>query len=529
MLLKENQIAPVSSRLSQLRAIFLWASYGVFLGVYLALTIKYAVRNPLWMDEVLSVWASRFPTPSQIYQALLHGAQYSPPAYSWMLHYNARIFSDSNLTYRLPSICAAIITGIVSLALLKRYLDTPSSIFASCLILETLSPFGLQARPYTIVTLCFTVALLLWDDLNRGFNMWRVAAIALLLSIAIAFHFYAVLFVPCFGLIELLRTLRTRQIRYAVWVALVLAGGSIFLWLPIMRATSHLAAEDVAASHAFGPDPTIPSLIASYSYLFQGLGNIRFLGGLGMTGLIILCALCLIPLGRLYDSLLNKRPDTDATAPKARNQRNDFWMVVLGSLILPLIVFVFSLVVTKTFNLRYVIAGSIGASAVLAEVLSGFPYFRRVVPAILLVASVLTLKFGVPSMEFFDHNAIYGALPGRDPVVVADGSQFFQLEESAPVVFRSRLIYLTVPPDVAVGDASNLHEIMMWKRIRPDLPVEDARTFLSEHGRFYVLDERTADDTPAVFLLGEGKIDPWEEVSGAMIFRSRPRSSSDAW
>jgi Dolichyl-phosphate-mannose-protein mannosyltransferase len=524
VLLKENQIAPLSSKSSQ-RAIVLWASYGVFLSVYLALTLKAAVHNPLWMDEVLSVWASRFPSPSQIYQALMHGAQSSPPAYSWMLHYCARIFGDSNLTYRLPSILAAITTGIVSLALLRRYLDTPSSVFASCLILETLSPFGLQARPYTIVTLCFTITLLLWDDLDRGLSMWRVAAIALLLSTATAFHFYAVLFVACFGLMELFRTFRTRNVRFAVWLALVLAGGSIFLWFPIMRATSQFVAQDVVASHAYGPSPTVPSLISTYSYLFQGLGNIRLLGGLGMNGLIVLCALCLIPFGRLY-----KHGGTDATASrKAGNQKNNFWIVVLGSLLLPLIVFVFSLVVTKTFNLRYAIAGSIGASALLAEVLSGFPYFRRVVPAILLVASILMLKFGVPSMEFFDHSAIYKALPGRDPIVVADGSQFFQLEESAPVAFRSRLVYLIVPPEVAIGDATNLHAIMRWKKIRPDLPVENARTFLSEHGRYYVLDERTADDTPATFLLREGKIDPWDEVSGAMLYRSRPSSLSDAW
>lgn len=528
MQVRDKQTASESLLLRN-RSIFLWVSYGLFLSVYLVLTLKSAARNPLWMDEVLSVWASRFPSPSQIYWALMNGAQSSPPAYSMMLHYCSKCFGESNLVYRLPSICAVILTGVVSLVLLRRLLGTASSIFASCLILETLSPFGLQARPYAIVTLCFTIALLLWDDLDRCSTIWRIAAIGLLLSIAVSFHFYAVLFVPCFGLMEVLRTSRRREIRYPLWIALVVAGCSIFLWHSIMSATSKFVAEDVAASHAYGPRPTVISLISTYSYLFQGLGNSNILGGLGMNGLIVLSTLGLIPVSSLFNSFGKKRNANSDSAVKTEKPPQEFWIVVLGSLALPLIVFVFSVMVTKAFNLRYATAGSIGASAVLAEVLSGFPRFRRIVSATLLAATILMLKFGVPSMEVFNHDAIYGALSGAAPVVVADGSQFFQLEESAPPDFRSRLVYLVVPPDAAVGDATNQHAIMRWKILRPSLPVENAEEFLRKHDRFYVLDERTADDTPATFLLRTHKIGPWVEINGAIIYRSRSSSTTNLW
>lgn len=132
-------------------------------------------------------------------------------------------------------------------------------------------------------------------------------------------------------------------------------------------------------------------------------------------------------------------------------------------------------------------------------------------------------------MELFDHSPVYSAFSGFDPIVVADGSQFFQLEESAPVQFRSRLVYLIPPQNVPVGDPTNQHEVMRWKTIVPNLPVENASEFLRTHSRFYVLDERTADDTPATYLLKEQRIDQWRIVNGAVLYRSHPAAPAGSW
>ncbi|MGA8668269.1 MAG: hypothetical protein WB679_00245, partial [Terracidiphilus sp.] len=182
-----------------------------------------------------------------------------------------------------------------------------------------------------------------------------------------------------------------------------------------------------------------------------------------------------------------------------------------------------------TFNLRYVIAGSIGASAILTETLGGFPLFRPLVPLLLFVATCFTFLWGVPSMHLFDHSATYGCFPGSYPVVAADGNEFFQLQETAPPDFRARLIYLVVPPSVAVGDPTDEHEVVRWKVIDPKLPVEDATAFLANHPKFYVLDERTADNTPARYLLSKGYIEPWKQIGGAVIYRSRPSGASNRW
>ncbi len=342
-------------------------------------------------------------------------------------------------------------------------------------------------------------------------------------------HFYCVLFIPCLGLIELLRIRGTRQFRFSLWIALSLAGGSIFVWLPLMRAISRLNVNDTSG-FAYGPRPTFESLISMYSFLFQGWGNLHLFAGLGMNGLIVLCAMCLIGVTRFFLFAFRKPPLSGGARPVgAKTHQSDFWRIVVGVVVFPLIVFLFALAVTKTFNLRYVIAGSLGASALLAEILAGFPEFRRLMPVILLIAAILTAAYGVPAMELFDHSPVYSAFSGFDPIVVADGSQFFQLEESAPVQFRSRLVYLIPPQNVPVGDPTNQHEVMRWKTIVPNLPVENASEFLRTHSRFYVLDERTADDTPATYLLKEQRIDQWRIVNGAVLYRSHPAAPAGSW
>ncbi len=249
-----------------------------------------------------------------------------------------------------------------------------------------------------------------------------------------------------------------------------------------------------------------------------------------MNGLIILTAMCLIALSALYDRIFGDRHQVVfAASVPSGSPRNNFWEIVIGTILLPLIIFVFTLFTTKSFNVRYVIAGAIGTSAILAETINGFPPFRRVLPAILLAASLFMLAWGMPSIEYFHHSAAYKFLSGPYPIVVADGSQFFQLEETSPDDIRSRLVYLILPADVPVGDITNEHVIMRWKKINPSLPVVDASTFLASNSKFYVLDERTADDTPAAYLMGKHLIAPWVSVNGGLIYRSRPSSQMDVW
>jgi len=207
----------------------------------------------------------------------------------------------------------------------------------------------------------------------------------------------------------------------------------------------------------------------------------------------------------------------------------NFWISIFATALLPLIAFLFSRAVTKTFNERYVIAAAIGMSALLAVGFRDSLVFRRTVPLLALLASALLLGHRPYYFEEFDRLAVFQQLPGPYPIVIADGVQFLPLAESAPPDIRSRLVYLTLPPEVPVGDPTNQHQIERWKAINPQLPVEGVSAFLASHPKFYVMDTRSSDDTPATYLL-EGHLIQLAAQSGeVLIYKSRLPSEPAGW
>src|ERR1019366_3864541 len=328
----------------------LTGSFCVFLVCFVGVAIRSAAATPFWMDDVLSVWVIRLASPSRIYSALAQGAEFAPPAFHWALHYYSKLAGDSPLALRLPSIAAVLVTSAYSFAVFRRILGAAPAVFACCLLLKTLFPFAVQVRPYAFVACCFAVALCLWDGLNRSEDRWRCVLLGLVLAVAVSIHFYSVLFIPCFGLMKLISLSRPRRFRFTIWLALVAAGASILLWLPLIHVLGQYNSGDTS-SPAYYAKPTLPRLIRVYRDLaFPGTPNI----------LLVLTALGLVAAGRLWGLPVFKRDE------KRRDGERNFWISIFATALLPLIVFLFSLVVTKTFNERYVIGAAIGMSGLLA-------------------------------------------------------------------------------------------------------------------------------------------------------------------
>jgi hypothetical protein len=95
------------------------------------------------------------------------------------------------------------------------------------------------------------------------------------------------------------------------------------------------------------------------------------------------------------------------------------------------------------------------------------------------------------------------------------------MESAAPEI-RDRLVYLTLPPETYIGDATNMHAIERWKAINPKLPVENIDQFVAENPKFYVVDRQTSDDAPTPYLIGRGRIELTDKVAGTLVFQSRP-------
>jgi hypothetical protein len=211
-----------------------------------------------------------------------------------------------------------------------------------------------------------------------------------------------------------------------------------------------------------------------------------------------------------------------------KDLRKDFWTAVFGASLLPIIVFAFSVTVTKTFEERYVASAAIGMSALVAGSLSNARLFGRAVPFLVLLAALLTAGHRPHYVGEFDRKAVFQRLSGSLPIVVADGLQFCPLEESAPAEIRSRLVYLTLPPGVQAADPTNEHQIERWKAIDPSLPVESVAEFLKRTPEFYVLDTRLSDDALTTYLLDRHLIELTSQANHVMIYKSHLLSTSDA-
>ena len=494
----------------------------IFLSCYTYQAIQITTQLPLWEDEVLSVWAAQFPTPAKINWALAHGLQASPPVFSVMLHYLGALAGWSNWLMRLPAVAAELVNSLLVFLLFKRYMGAAAAAFAACLTLEGLSYFGVQARPYSLMVLCFTLALLCWDALNRKRSLPLTIGFCVALIAAIAFHFYSVFYIPSFALMEFLRARRTKEWRFGVWAAMFIAGLSLLAWSSVYFPWRHMVAQEVASSHTYVRKPTLPSLALSYLYLIIGVGKLDH-GSVGpMSTNIVILALTLLLVGMGLAIEKASKPEQADTANETHSTDtgSNFDLMLIGLLSVPLIVFLCSLAGPKTYNIRYVLPAVAGANALVASSMRGFVVFNRLVPLLLIMAACLTIAIGVPAFEIVEHTATYQAMPGNYPIVVAEGSQFIQLTYSSPQQFRSRLVYLRLPDSVPVADATNSHTVERCARLIPDMPVIDASAFLAHNARYYVLDDQRTDDTPARYLLQSGQISPWKQFGKTILYRS---------
>lgn len=498
----EQPMSATEERMSPM----LCACLAVLIACYMYAMGRVAARTPLWMDEILTIWAARLPSVQATYSALAHGSEFAPPAFPVLLHYWSKLAGGGHLAMRLPSLMGAVASAICVFYLLRRSLGVPRAVVGACLTLEGLSFYALQARPYTLETACFAAAVLLWDSYNRRPAWWRSAAMAVLLALATSLHFYAVLFVPCLGITELLYALKVRKVRPAVWLALLAAGASIAVWLPLIHAMSRFNAADSRSPAYYAK--------ASAGRLFELYSHVLLFGPWASMLLVLPMLMAGIGIFLQRDRVTTERPGWPEQA--------GYWAFVFGTVALPGVVFVFAKLVTHTLNERYAITAVAGTSALLAGSVRITPFFRRALPSFVLLAAAITLgHLGEKTLP----QPTIGNLPGNDPIVIVDGLSFFPLEETSPPEVRSRLVYLSVPPGTPVSDPTNQHQIERWHTINPELRVENIDDFLRSTPSFYVADWPGSDDTPLEYLLEHRPLEIVSRDKG-MIFHSRPLNES---
>ena len=423
---------------------------------YFAVSLWAAAGHPLWMDEVLAVWTVRQPGFAAIWRTLEGGAEFSPPLYHWALHLLFRLGATSDLALRVPSILAVYGVGLCAYALVRRRASPLLAALALTACLASgLGLYAVQIRQYAAVSLCFALALLAWDGAGERPSPRRAVLLGAALIAAVGLHFYAVLLAASVGLIELLWMIRHRRIRWP-FVAAVAAGGlSLALWLPIVLGVSRFNQGDVHAA-AYYARPTVTGLAFGY------------VDGLAGHQAVALSPLVVLAWAGLFALALKLK-----AGPRAEpGPRDDIDLVIGVCGLIPLLVFVFALVVTHTFNSRYVVASAVGLAVLIAlsvKALPSSPLIAAVAAALLTAGMASPLRTAGMMAEEGKALALVAAAPGREPIFTANGLRYLELRENLPPKIAARVVYVLDPLGYVSPDPTNLHQVQRWLAMDPKL------------------------------------------------------------
>jgi hypothetical protein len=189
------------------------------------------------------------------------------------------------------------------------------------------------------------------------------------------------------------------------------------------------------------------------------------------------------------------------------------------------IAFGFSFLITKSFSLRYIVAG-----AILPAI--AFPYMLDQVSSRRFVALALTPLIGailISQSHLHTLNRVADVLmalqilhPTR-PVVVGEGLLFIELMESADAATKAMLVYLKSPSGSVSPDPTNENEVSRLAAFHSDYRVSDQRTFLANNSRFYVIFRPNATtDTTTPSLIEKGLLtNPIKIQQGILLFDSK--------
>ncbi|NPT46120.1 hypothetical protein GNZ12_33335 [Paraburkholderia sp. 1N] len=451
---------------------------------YFHSAIEVSNYKHLWMDEVLAVTAAGQPTLVGVNAAIWAGTDFSPPLLHYLLHglmYYADVFS-APLIYRVPSILSVYLAAWLIYLLVRRYLSAAMALVAFALILGSgLFEFAVQARQYGLLTLDLSAALFIWDGFRRtrypsasALALWAVFAMGL------GTHFYGFLSIAAIGMCEVLYFLTGGSIRWRIWLALVLT-------IPVEAGLHPLAAH--LASFNAGDNKALsyyahPTVGAFSEALWKVL-----LGGSGGTLVIAIAALSaiLISVAKVSPLLADKLNALEGgVTPTSAADRLQFEILLGALLLLPFVIFAFSLLITHSFSYRYVVACTLFFGMAGAYLLDKLTCKRAVALITMPVLILILISRGHAQDDVASVIASLRQVPAGLPIVVENGRDYIELMGANDNPSKDRLYFLKNSAGYVSPDPTNEHAATRMVSLGKGYKVVAAREFLAHQKDFYL-------------------------------------------
>ncbi|MCS7079968.1 MAG: glycosyltransferase family 39 protein [Chloracidobacterium sp.] len=203
------------------------ATVGVFTALYAPYVAHAAVTRAFWLDELFTFYIVTMPDWAGMFDLIRRGPDQNPPLFYVVTRLLVGCFGESEWVFRLPAMVGYWVLCVALYFLGRRLGGSPVGLVAMATPVVTGAVFyATEARPYSLMLGCFGVGLVCYAlvaDAAQSPARRRSAVLGLggALTLAAAFHYFAVLPMVCLGLAELYRTWRTGRRRWAVWAALV--------------------------------------------------------------------------------------------------------------------------------------------------------------------------------------------------------------------------------------------------------------------------------------------------------------------
>lgn len=354
--------------------------------VYSAVRSVYGAKaKAFWNDEVYTAIVTRQPNVATIWRALKDGADGQPPLFYLVERAADKLVPNREIAFRVPSILAFCVLMWCMFAWLRRRYGALVAAAAGMIPLLTMlyDSFAVEARPYALLIACLSVALCCYQRAPKA--GWTIG-LGLSLTLAQAFHYYALLAIAPFVAAEAVFWLKTRWLRGGVWAALACPLVPLIAFWPLISAVKR----EYGGPH-YWAQPTVLPIFGFYNWLFQlppmyarDIPNTA--GNIGIACAFWAIAVCAISV--LVWRGLRARPENDASFHEP--------ILMAGLLAMPIVVYATAKIAHGSETERYMLAAALGIAMAFGYALSRMR--RRLV---LVVGALLLLCVGAQETNFW--------------------------------------------------------------------------------------------------------------------------------
>lgn len=389
-----------------------------------------------WYDELLTQIVTSQGSFSRIVAALNAPLDTQPPLYYLVERLASNLIPNQEIALRLPSAIGVVCT-ILCVFVFLRGSGRIVALLSSALVLMTaiFGYYAVEARPYSMTVACIAFALICYQRSNAP--AWT-ALLGLSLALAQSFHYLAVVSMVPFGLAEIVETLRTRTVRWRVWLAF--AAGALPLAL-----SWHIL---LSSKHYYGPWYTSFFKFSDIPHVYES-----FLSTTSPIGMAIYMVAAISLL------IVWRKPVYGVA--DAQNTRIGEPVLIAALVGLPFIGYAFALAAHTPIVPRYLLPGALGLSLGFGYVVARLP--RQAILAyaafILSFVAVAELHFwrtiGADRRDTAQRAARTASFVGDErytdlQVVVPNGYILWMARHAAPTG-PGRFVYLTKDTSSKIG------------------------------------------------------------------------------